>query len=228
MNSAVWPAYLSTASYHANWYRLYEPHLSPFQTIAVEDGAVVGLANCVPFPLPEGGSLPDEGWDWVLATGIAAREKGIACNALSALSVAIVPEYRRTGLAVEMLTRMKQFARQANLSAMYAPVRPTGKPRYPLQAFDTYCHWTRPDGTPFDPWLRTHVLMGARFVSIAARSMTVSASTDQWQKWTGLRFPQSGAYYLEGGLAPLQIDLDADRVTYLEPNYWMQHPLTAD
>jgi GNAT superfamily N-acetyltransferase len=225
MAEKAWPVYLGTANYFANWDKLYSETLAPFQTIAIDDaGEIAALANSTPFVRPEG-DLPDEGWDWVLASGVKAAAEGNDCNALSALSIVVKPEHRASGLAAEMLKAMRGPARKAGLQSMVAPVRPTRKSRYPLQDFETYCHWTREDGTPFDPWLRTHVELGARLLRPAMKSMTVTAALDRWTRWTGLRFPVSGEYWIEGGLAPLIVNLQAESGTYLEPNYWLEHQL---
>ena len=225
MGSSLWPDWLSTAALRRYWSAIYEPPLASHQTIAVADGTgdVVGLANSIPFPRDD--ALSDTGWDWVLECGVLAARAGRPVNALSALSIAIVPSHRGTGLAQRLLAAMKPPAHAAGLETMVAPVRPTLKANYPLQDFATYCSWRRDDGTPFDPWLRTHEAMGATVIGPAMASQTMTGTPDQWQRWTGMRFPASGRYAIPGALAPLAIDLAADRGTCIEPNLWMEHPL---
>jgi hypothetical protein len=189
------------------------------------DGTVVGLANSIPFLRDIDASLPDRGWDAVLEQGAIAARDDTPVNALSALAIAIPPSHRGTGLAQRLLGAMKPPALAAGLTSMVAPVRPTLKASYPLQDFATYCGWSREDGLPFDPWLRTHVQLGAVVLGPAMNSMTVSATLEQWQSWTGLRFPQSGHYAIPGGLAPVQADLSTGQGIYREPNLWMEHPL---
>ena len=46
-----------------------------------------------------------------------------------------------------------------------------------------------------------------------------------WEKWTGLSFPESGRYVVQGALQPIEIDLESDRGVYYDPNVWMQHRL---
>ncbi len=226
MGGDQWPVWLSTAAFRAYWSELYQPSLARHQTIAVDgDGRVVGLANSVPFFLPPGAPLPDTGWDAVLEWGVTGARAGTAPNTLSALSVAIDPGHRGTGLAARLLEAMKPPARAAGVTRMVAPVRPTLKASYPLQDFTTYCGWRREDGTPFDPWLRTHEALGATVIGPATASQTITGTLEQWQRWTGLRFPASGLYAIPGALAPLEIDLAADRGVCLEPNLWMEHPL---
>ena len=212
MGGQIWPAWLDTAALRAYWPSLYQGQLANYQTIAVDEatGEVVGLANSVPFP--RGDRLPDTGWDWVLEQGVLAAGAGRPLNALS-------------GLAQRLLEAMKPPARAAGLGSMVAPVRPTLKAAYPLQDFATYCAWRRADGTPFDPWLRTHEAMGATVIGPAMASQTITGTLEQWQRWTGMRFPASGRYAIPGALAPLDIDLAAGSGICLEPNLWMEHPL---
>jgi hypothetical protein len=85
--------------------------------------------------------------------------------------------------------------------------------------------WTTANGAPFDPWLRKHWQLGARIVKIAPCSMRVEAPLAQWTEWSGLRFPVSGPYHVEGGLAPLMADCGDGIGLYEEPNVWMRHGL---
>lgn len=48
-------------------------------------------------------------------------------------------------------------------------------------------------------------------------------SIADWQHWTGMRFPESGSYVVPGALQPIEIDVEADRGIYVEPNVWMHH-----
>jgi hypothetical protein len=56
------------------------------------------------------------------------------------------------------------------------------------------------------------------------RSMLITGSVTEWESWTGLALPESGDYVFPEGLAPLTVDVAADRCTYWEPNVWMVHP----
>lgn len=97
------------------------------------------------------------------------------------------------------------------------------KVRYPLTPIDRFALWLPPDGTPLDPWLRTHHQLGARVLSTAPVSRTMTGTVEEWENWTGMKLPDSGAYVIPGGLSMLNIDKDNDIGTYLEPNVWMQH-----
>ncbi|WP_139488833.1 hypothetical protein [Brevibacillus dissolubilis] len=83
----------------------------------------------------------------------------------------------------------------------------------------------RDDGLPFDPWLRTHVRCGGTLLKACHRAMYVPASVTDWQEWTGLMFPESGEYVIEGALTPIRIDLEKDLGEYIEPNVWVTYHL---
>ncbi len=118
---------------------------------------------------------------------------------------------------------MRQLAEERNWRHVLAPVRPTLKARYPLTPIDRFSSWTREDGAPLDPWLRTHWRLGAGVVASAPRSQTMTGTVEQWQRWTGMPFPDSGDYVIPDGLSTLRIDRDGDQGVYVEPNVWMRH-----
>ena len=92
-----------------------------------------------------------------------------------------------------------------------------------LTPIDTFAGWTRPDGAPVDPWLRTHVWLGGRVIATAPPSQTMTGTVEQWQAWTGLQFPSTGQSVVPGGLAPLAVDRERDLGTSTEPNVWVRH-----
>lgn len=230
----VWPTFIDgDQAIIDHWERLFEAALSRFQFVVLRtapSGAeqVVATSNSIPFAWAQSeddSSLPDAGWDAVLASGVDAIASGTRPNALSALSIVVAPELRGSDLAERLLRNMKACAKLNGLGALVAPVRPTRKPAYPLTSFEAYLSWTTDDDAPFDPWVRKHWQLGARIVKVAPRSMTVMAPLSQWTEWTGLRFPVSGRYHLPCGLAPLVADRLAGTGLYEEPNVWMRHPL---
>jgi hypothetical protein len=81
------------------------------------------------------------------------------------------------------------------------------------------------DGTHLDPWLRTHERLGAEIAKIAPQSFTVSGTVGEWEEWTEMSFPETGAYIVPGdALVPVEIDREKDEGLYVEPNVWMVHP----
>lgn len=232
LSAKSWPPFLdgnlATRQY---WPGLFDPALAPFQYLAVErrpDGneVLLGCSHSIPFSLPDLDEkrLSDGGWDYVIETGTMAARAGLPGNALSALAVMVDPQHRQSVVAETLIANMKATARRHGLGALVVPLRPTRKKDYPLTPFADYVRWTTSNGEPFDPWIRKHWRLGGRVVAVAPESMHVSAGADQWEKWTGLRFPVAGPYHVPGALAPVHFD-EAGRGTYVEPNLWVRHTL---
>ena len=55
--------------------------------------------------------------------------------------------------------------------------------------------------------------------------MTIEGTVAEWREWTGLELATSGSYVPEGAAAPVEIDVDADRGVYRDPNVWVVHDL---
>ena len=86
------------------------------------------------------------------------------------------------------------LAVEHGMASLVAPVRPTLKSLYPLTTIERYARWKRNDGSPFDPWLRVHWRLGAEQLRIAPNAATIIGTVSQWEEWTGMRLPESGAY----------------------------------
>ena len=87
-----------------------------------------------------------------------------------------------------------------------------------------YSLFLREDGLLFDPWLRTHERLGAEVLGTADEAMRIPGTIAHWQEWTGMWFPESGAYVVPGALVPVEIDVERDEGLYVEPCVWMRHP----
>jgi hypothetical protein len=105
------------------------------------------------------------------------------------------------------------------------PVRPSAKVRHPWVSISEYLSWIDEKGRPYDAWLRSHLSVGGKIVGTCERSMVVHEPIAFWENWSNQRFESSGAYPLEGGLAPVKIDLDRKTGTYEEPNVWVAYGL---
>jgi hypothetical protein len=111
----------------------------------------------------------------------------------------------------------------AGLSHLIAPVRPSLKDRYPTIPIERYAHWTRPDGEPFDPWVRVHTRLGARIGPPIPHSLRITGTVEEWETWTHMQFPDTGDYVFPAGLAIVHIDREAGTGEYWEPNVWIIH-----
>ena len=125
------------------------------------------------------------------------------------------------GLSRLLVEAMRDLAGRAGFDSLIAPVRPTWKERYPLIPMEHYVRWTRDDGLSYDPWLRVHARIGGELLEVCPESMVIEGTRDEWESWTGMRFPDDGAYVVAGGLVP--VVFAGGRGAYIEPNVWMRH-----
>jgi hypothetical protein len=184
------------------------------------DERVIARGRTIPFRW--NGSLADlpSGID---AVGIRAIEHPDSPNTLSALAAEVVPDRQGQGLSAIVLQSMALVARRRGLTALVAPVRPNSKDRYPVTPIERYARWQRPDGLPFDPWMRVHARLGASIVRPEPHSMEITAPVADWERWIDMVLPGDGDYVFPRGLAPLSVTDGIGR--YWEPNVWMRHPL---
>jgi hypothetical protein len=120
---------------------------------------------------------------------------------------------------------MLDLARAHRLPALLAPVRPAAKAAYPLAPMERYVRWETDDGLPLDPWLRVHARLGADILAVAPRTLVIEGPVADWERWTSLRFPDSGPYVVPGALQPVVVDRERDLVRYEDPNVWMRHAI---
>jgi hypothetical protein len=139
------------------------------------------------------------------------------------LAAEIKPRFQGRGLAKLMLEVMSGIAGDHGLRHLIAPVRPSFKDGYPINPIERYMTWTREDGEPFDPWIRTHTRRGGSIVKPAPRSLSITGTIAEWERWTAMSFPDDGEYIFPHGLAPLRIDRCDDLGAHWEPNVWIVH-----
>jgi GNAT superfamily N-acetyltransferase len=191
----LWPEFMSHDQVIATfWPRLYDVY-PDFQLWVVDDRETIGYACTL--PVRWDGVPEQRGLDWAMSNGVAGEP-----TTLCAVVAGVLPSYRGTGVASEILERMRGLATAHGLDCLIAPVRPTWKERYPLTSMESYVLWRREDGFHYDPWIRTHERLGAEILSTAPKSMTVTASRKEWEAWTGLQFPEDGDYVVPGALVP--------------------------
>lgn len=196
--------------------------------IATESGRPVARGRAIPLSLetwsPDG-TLPPGGWRRALACGMEDHLTGQKPDVVSALEVAVDPEFLNHGLSARMLGAMREAAAAAGFSELIAPVRPNHKHRQPRLPLAEYLAQTRDDGLPADPWLRVHVRAGGVIDQIAPVSFVVAGSLGQWRTWTGLPFDTVGPIEVPEALVPVHCDLANDYAVYVEPNIWVRHRL---
>lgn len=194
------------------------------QVILMLDDEIIGFGNTI--SVTWDGTvedLPLDGWDGMFMRGITHRRQGIAPTTLMALQVVIAKQHQGKGASTTVLKAMRANARAHRLNALIAPVRPILKHRYPLTPMERYITWRQPDGELFDPWLRTHARLGATIERVCPHSTTIEGTIEEWERWTEMRFPETGAYIVPDALVPVLIDCEANIGRYVEPNVWMKH-----
>lgn len=224
----LWPRFMLEDPIADLYFSRLETYGETALVAVAPSGETVARAFAVPFAMGEAVDrpvLPADGWDGVIRWAWLDSLVGRPPTLLSMLEVTVAPSHRGTGVPQLMLQRMKDVARDRGLASVVAPVRPSRKAAEPETPMAEYVARTGADGLPADPWLRTHVRMGAEIVGVCPRSMTISGSLAEWRAWSGLPLEESGAVALPGGLAPLHVDVDQDHAVYVEPNVWMRHPL---
>lgn len=228
LSVASWPEFmLHDPISNENWHELFDRfHEYQFGLLDTQSDRLAAIGNSMPLywdrPLEE---LPEQGWDWVFLHAVETHMQGVKPNIQSAIQINIHPDYRSQGLSMLMVKAMRAIGQSKGFRYLVAPVRPTQKTQYPLISIDDYIQWTNEEGLPFDAWLRVHARAGARIIKPCHEAMTIPGTRSDWEEWTGIKFPQSGKYYIPGALNPMDMDIENDKGVYVEPNVWMVHPL---
>jgi hypothetical protein len=193
--------------------------------IILIDSGDVPVAAGWGVPIRWNGKVSDlpAGYTDTLRRAVEGRERADEPDTLVICGGVVSPARTGQGLSAELITALRELATTPGWQRVIAPVRPTLKPRYPLTPIEEFARWTRPDGAPLDPWLRTHWRLGGRIIAAAPRSQTMTGTVEEWTAWTRMEFPSTGDYVIPDGLSTLHIDREADCGTYTEPNVWMQH-----
>jgi GNAT superfamily N-acetyltransferase len=198
------------------------PQFSLVGVDPADPGRALARAYSIPFT-GDPTDLPATGWDGVMLAATNDQLRGVRGNLISALEITVRPDARGNGVAAAMLAGMLRNARELGYDELFAPLRPTGKADDVHAPMADYIARTRPDGLPADPWLRTHVRVGAEVIGVAPRSMTITGSLDQWRTWTDLPFDRTGPVVVPGALSPVHCDIATDLAVYVEPNVWIRH-----
>lgn len=225
---ASWPEFmLHDPIADEHWHELFDRFNEyQFALLDLESNRMAAMANSVPFRWDhELVDLPEGGWDWVFLKALEDHENGASPDIQSAIQINIHPNYQGQGLSPIMVKAMRDIAQSKGFKNLIAPVRPNLKAKYPLTSIDDYIHWTDDGGLPIDAWLRVHVRAGGKIIKPCHEAMTIRGTREEWESWTGLKFPQSGPYIIPGALVPMQMDVAKDEGVYIEPNVWTVHEI---
>ena len=92
---------------------------------------------------------------------------------------------------------------------------------------ERYARWTRPDGSPFDPWVRVHTRLGARIGPAIPHSLHITGTVGEWESWTQHERSRKPVTTCSRRPRTVHIDRDHDLGEYWEPNIWIIHPPAA-
>ncbi len=224
----AWPEFMLHDAYVNKYWDELHRRYAEYQFVLLEEATERVLAVGNSMPLTWNGDLkdlPDEGLDWALEScfeNLAPRNKH---RTQCAFQIVVASDLLGTGFSYEVVKLMMNIGRKRGLDRLIAPVRPNMKSRYPLTPMENYIGWRREDGLPFDGWMRVHTRLEADTVKVCPRSMLIEGTISDWEQWTGMKFFESGQYVVPGALVPLDIDREADKGIYIEPNVWMAHRL---
>jgi GNAT superfamily N-acetyltransferase len=225
ISEEVWPEYnLHGDVLNAYWARLSDEFPdSQFLLYDDQQGEILAEGHAAPCCWDGTREGLGDGIDAMIAAAFDARAAGSRPTALCALAAEIRPQFQGRGLASVILDAMSDLAREMGLTHLIAPVRPSFKERYPITPIERYVGWTRENGEPFDPWIRIHTRHGGTIAKPIPRSMLITGTIVEWERWTDMRFPDDGAFTFPGGLAPVEVDHARNLGSYWEPNVWIVH-----
>lgn len=218
-----WPQFILHDPITKKYIDRTQPYFPDLDILLLDEGRVVAGGWAV--AMGWDGSLADlpAGYDGALVRAVEGHEAGVPVNTLCLMAIAVSGKQQRRGLAGSVIAALRDRGAEQHLSQVIAPVRPTLKPQYPLATMERFASWRRADGQHLDPWVRTHVRMGAKILGSAARSQVVRGCVADWEGWTGMAFPDTAAYVVPGALGLVHIDREADQGVYEEDNLWVQH-----
>ena len=224
----IWPEFMFHDRYADEYWHYLSDSFSQYQLYAVDaDGTPLAVAQSIPIPWNGSTDGLPTGWFECLVWGADVADGVAEPTALSALEISVVAEARGKGISGRLLSALRSAAAANQLSDLVIAVRPSLKPVYPLTPMVQYVRWKRDDGAPFDPWLRVHWRAGGEILHVAHPSMVVDGTLEEWEAWTGMKFPASGEFVVKDALVPVEIDVETRRGRYVEPNVWVRHHTTT-
>jgi GNAT superfamily N-acetyltransferase len=218
-----WPEFIFHDPISAAHVGRVEEYFPQFDVLLLTGDEVVAGGWGVPIAWDgEAVTLPD-GYDGALVQAVTGHENKVVPDTLSVMAAAVKSGRQGGGLAGQVLTALRERAREHGLQRVIAPVRPTLKQRYPITPMDRFARWTRDDGLHLDPWIRTHQRLGATILGPAPRSMIIKGTVAEWEEWAAMPFPETGQYVVPQALDLVSIDREHNEGIYEETNLWMRH-----
>ena len=222
LNRKSWPDFIIYGDTYS-WDRLYT-ELSDFLLLLTNNNDLL-IGGGFTVPVVWNQKLDDlpSSIEKIIVNGLESKRE--SANTLIAIAALVDKRFRGKGISAEIVKQIKSLAIKCKFKNLIIPVRPTLKTLYPLQGIESYSKWRNKDGLFYDSWLRTHQRLGATVMKCVDSTLEIKGTIGDWEKWTGMVFPESGEYVVKGALQPVQIDVESNVGVYNEPNVWMRHPL---
>ena len=218
----AWPKFISE-NLHRHSKRIVN-EMPNLQIVALDsNNKLIAAAHTVSISWDSSCEKIPNGYDHSIDKAFADLDNKKKPTCLVAIAASIKRNYSGRGLGTALVTAMKKTAKEYGFSRMIAPVRPTWKSKYPLTSMDKYIQWKGKDDFFFDPWLRVHQKCGGKVIGICPESMLIKGTISQWEKWTNMKFFESGKYIVKDALCPITINCERDTGFYCEPNVWVSY-----
>lgn len=223
INEKAWPKFMQGERVMRSYWGFLLGNFHKYQHVLTHDNVVIAIVNSAPIWLdPDVNQLHDNGIYWGLKQVTHNYYKGIKPNTLLALQIVVNPDFRGKRLSYECIKILKKLAQTSGFDRVVIPLRPSLKHLYPLVNKNDYINWKNEEGFPYDPWLRVHIKAGGEVVK-QCKGISIRASIQEWEEWTGLCFRSTGEYIVSDALNPVYADLDKNLVTYTQDNVWVLH-----
>ncbi len=164
-----------------------------------------------------------QGWDEGIVLAFEQLSQGVAPNTVLGLTGVVAEGFQGKGLSNLIVLAFRSLAKMHGLSQFLGPVRPVGMLEHKTYDFTAWAQAKDKKGEPADFWLRTHQRLGGKILTLAPHSQRVEGNLEQWRKWTGYTWNQSGEYFIEGLLQGIQVDLENNWAVYFDPSIWAAH-----
>ncbi len=150
-------------------------------------------------------------------------------NTLTLMSMNVHQEYRKFGLATQLIHAVQECAHQLGVIYIAGSFRPSEFGRYKAHhqviPFSEYVQKKREDGLPYDPWIRSLTRSGMIPLKVDSHAMTVTLPIDELQSLRETYQPElwqegvNGVWEC-GEVGQWTIDETTGLATYQESNLW--------
>jgi len=222
--SSAFPEVLYQSEVVKTCWPTIESYFPQYQLFLIDaEDNLIGFLNSIPVfwevPLS---LLPDDGWDWLVKTGIEDYEEMIIPNCLGGLQIIISREHLGKGYSRMLIAEGKALMEHFGFNHFIIPIRPTLKSQYPEMAMEDYIHF-KIDDKIYDPWIRTHLSSGANIIKVCSNAMNIKGDIPYWEQLMGHKIEQSGYHIVPGALNPVYMNLEENIGEYREDNVWISY-----